>query len=509
MLALLVTAVLVTVMSVSLVGLMNTDRTHASIQYAVSRSFYIAQTGLAEAKAHVLAAPDPATDTTPAAGVTVPYGGGQFTYWVDAGPATGCGAGFKTLEALGLVESLGRTIPTRVRACALPGVPFLTALFGVSRVEFQGASRTYLAPYDVGTPGGGGNLSSFTEINFSDQSVRVNALSEETSNTVTLRDGTFLDYTLFGLPTRPSYDPTPTTDPTPWILSTFGDLITAQPARGPIPNRCGTQYACVTVGNRITDVRGVGDLREANYMQHIYVRSIRQEVLPPVALDPTLFQAQAAQNTANAALNRSVGLANAALDRSVGLSEKADSFYTVMQFYLIVLYLASHPEQSLQGTIYIDGSFEFFQSVSLGGPSGNVTLAVGGDLIIDPKLTVANMHDLSTVAGRRTPAIVVLGARSPADLSTQKCGQRLNWSGRFVMCEGSTLAVDGLVYTQDGMAVEPGAVVDQVGAMYHNSRGTGTPSFTIRDATVVLRFSPLALSAFGKGAALLSWQQLH
>ncbi len=499
MLALLVAAILVTVISVSLVGLMNTDMSHASIQYAVARSFYIAQAGLEEAKVHVFAAADPVADATPAAGVTEPYGGGQFTYWVDAGPAAGCGDGLKTLEALGQAKSFGGVIPTRVRACAVPGVPFLTALFGVSRVEFQGASRTYLAPYDVGSPGGGGNVGSFTEVNFSDQSVRVNALSEETNDTVTLRDNTFLDYMLFGFPTRPSFNPTPTTDPTPWILSTFGDLIKAQSAAGPIPNRCGTPYACATVGNRMTDVQGVGDLREAAYMQHVYVKSFREEVLPPLALDLARFQARAGQNTANAALNR-----------GAGLSGKVDSFYTTMQFFRIVFYLASHPEQSLQGTVYIDGSFEFFQSVSLGGTSGNVTLAVGGDLIIGENVAVANRHDLSTVAGRRTPAIVVLGARNPADISTETCGRRrVNWSGGFVMCEGSTLAVDGLVYTQDGMAVEPGAFVDQVGAMYHNNRGTGNPSFTTRDATVVLRFDPLALSAFGKGAAILSWQQLH
>src|SRR5207302_429671 len=141
MLVLLVATVLVTVISVALVGLMNTDMSHASVQYAVSRSFYIAQAGLGEAMANVFAASDPVGEATPEAGVTAPYGGGQFTYWVDAGPAAGCGAGLKTLEALGRVGSLGRMIPTRVRACAVPGAPFLAALFGESRVEFQGASR--------------------------------------------------------------------------------------------------------------------------------------------------------------------------------------------------------------------------------------------------------------------------------------------------------------------------------------------------------------------------------
>lgn len=192
---------------------MYADMTHASIQYAVTRSFYIAQAGLAQAKARVSGAADPSAYTTPEGGVTVPFGGGQFTYWVDAGPATGCGPGFKTLEALGQVAYRGRTFPRRVRACAAPGTPLLAALFGVSRVQFQGAnSRTYLAPHESGTPGGGGSVGSFTEINFSDNDVRVNALSEVSSETLTLRDGTFFDYALFGFSKRPDYTPNPTAD---------------------------------------------------------------------------------------------------------------------------------------------------------------------------------------------------------------------------------------------------------------------------------------------------------
>lgn len=157
MVAILSTLLIVTMVSVALIGIMNTDLTHSTIQYAVSRSYYVAQAGLEEVKAQLWAAPDPAAYTTPAAGVTVPYGSGRFTYWVDSGPATGCSDGLKTLDALGQVEQLGRTFSTRVRACGAPGTPFLAALFGVSRIQFQGAeSRMYLAPYLVGTPGGGG-----------------------------------------------------------------------------------------------------------------------------------------------------------------------------------------------------------------------------------------------------------------------------------------------------------------------------------------------------------------
>jgi hypothetical protein len=500
MLALLVAAVLVTVIGVSLVSLMNTDMSHAFVQYAVSRSFYIAQAGLQEATAHVFAAADPAIDATPAEGVTAPYGGGHFTYWVDAGPATGCEAGLKTLEALGETAALGRKITARVQACAAPGVPFLSALFGVAPVEFQGASQTYLAPYEAGTPGGGGNLGSFTEINFAGNDVRLNAVSEDETRTVTLRDGTFSDYALFGFPTRPDYNPTPTDDPDPWILGVYGDLIKAQPPAGPVPNPCGTPYACVTVGNNITDVPGVADLREARDLQHVYVRRIRKETVPPLALDPTVFQAQAEQNTANAALNEHAGFRG-----------KSDSHYQLGQLYAILyIYLPHHPSEHLQGTIYVDGSFVVSQDMDLGGPSGNVTLAVGDDLILLSSHTLTNTHDLTTVSGRRTPGILVFGSPTVHQFRTQVCGgPYVNGSGRLVMCPGSRLVVDGLVYTQDGMTIAPQASVDQVGAMYHNTRGTSSPSFSTQDARVVLRFDPLALSAFGKGAAILSWQQVH
>ncbi len=516
MIALLATALIVTVISIALVGLIRTDLTHASIQFAVARSFYLAQAGLAEAMAQASAAADPAAYTTPDQGVTVPYGSGRFTYWVDAGPADGCGPGLKTLEALGEAGFLGRTIGSRVRACAVGGTPFLAALFGVDRVQFQGAaSRVYLAPYQVGTPGGGGSLGSFTEINFADTDTRVNALSEATTDFLRLRDGTFVDYELFGFPTRPDYNPDPEADPAPWISSVFGDIIKAKPAAGLIPNRCGTSHACVTVGDIITDVPSESALREANDLRHVYVRGIREETLPRLALDPETFRAQAAQNSANAELNRLVGLQS-----KIDSTYKTDSVYTRMEFYRIASYLSRHPDKPLQGTVYVDGTFEFLGSMNLGGVSGNVTLAVGGDLIIDAKVAVTIRHDLSTASGRRIPGIVVFGAPQIAGTEAgvtvmgaplPECDghQWVNGAGRLVLCAGSTLTVDGLIYTQDGMAIEPGALVDQVGAMYHDNRGTPNPSFTSQDATVVLRFDPLALSTFGTGIGTLSWQQLR
>ncbi len=498
MIAVLAAVLIVTIVSIALIGLMNSDLTHASIQHAVARSFYIAQAGLEEAKIQVSAAADPAAYTTPATGVTVPYGGGRFTYWVDAGPAGGCGPELKTLETVGEVGFLGRTLRTRVQACGVPGTPFLAALFGVSRVQFQGAaSRVYLAPYRAGTPGGGGSLGSFTEITFADQDIRLNALSEDTVETVTLRDGKFFDFELYGFPERPSYNSNPANDAAPWVLSAFGDLIKARSSIGPFPTPCGTPSACLTVGNGMSDIQRVADLRGAHYARHVYVNGIREETLPPLALTSQTFLAQAAKNTANAELNQ-----------VVGLRAKADSIYDRTQFYRLMFYLAAHPDQTLRGPVYVQGTIELLRSWNLGGNSGNVALAVEGDLIIDRGVTLVNRHDLSTAAGRRLPGIVVFGAPGPLRLPTQVCGgQHVSGSGRLVACEESGLVVDGLIYTQDGMAITPRAQVDQIGAMYHDSRGTSNPSFALQDATLILRFDPQALSVFGQGMTVLSWQQ--
>jgi hypothetical protein len=60
-----------------------------------------------------------------------------------------------------------------------------------------------------------------------------------------------------------------------------------------------------------------------------------------------------------------------------------------------------------------------------------------------------------------------------------------------------------------GWRFESQASLDQVGAMYHNNRGTSNPNFPTQDASVVVRFDPLALGVFGTGISILSWQQLH
>ena len=510
MIAVLATIMIVTTIGFALVGVMDTDVLHASIQNAVARSFYLAQAGLEEAKGEIAAAVDPRAYTTPARGVTRPYGGGRFTYWVDAGPATGCGAGFKTLEALAEVPFLKRAIPARVRACAIAGTPMAIALFGVSRIELGGsATRIYLAGYGTDTPGGGGSLGSFTETHFADTGVHLNALSEEAMQMVRLRDaGSVPDYALFGFPARPAYDPDPAADGSPWILGVFGDLVKARPETGTLLNACGTVAACVSARDSHADLESVATLRgtvesmarDAAGMRHVYMRRMREQQLPQLALDRAPFLESAKRNAANVMVNK-----------HAGFPDKTDSVYSNLDFYQLVGYLSTHRGEGLQGTVYVAGIVQVVRDLDLGGPNGDVTLAIAGDLILGEDVSLTNRHDLTTAAGRATPGVVVLGLPTPAGRLTTVCGgQTIRGSGRLVLCGGSLqrLITDGLLYTADGMTIGPGAAVDQIGAMYHNNRGTPNSSFTVEDATVVLRFDPLALSAFGRGLTILSWQQL-
>lgn len=511
MIIVLAVTVILTAIGASLVGLMHTDITHAGIQHALASSFFVAQAGLAQAFSAVASASDPVAYAGDSGGPQAYAQGGRYTWWVDVGPAAGspCGAGFKTLEALGEVSYLGRWINSRVRACGVPGTPVLTAIFGVSLVEAQGAtSRTYVAPYPAGAPGAprGGAIGSFTELNFADAGLRLNAVSETGPESVTLRDGTFFDYQLFGFSSRPTYESNPNVEAMPWITGAFGDIVKAQPTSGPRPNDCGTPYACVTVQNSNTDVPSVAALRTTENLRHLYMAGMTYQVLPEPTLDPATAQAQAAANTRNAALNARAGVT------------VTGSAYTPSQFNQLVTYVASGcPGLSppsvceLRGMVYVDGTYQFTRSVTLSGPGGDLTLAVAGDLILDTNVSVTIRHDLSTVTGRRTPGLEVFGVAVPARRATNVCsGEQANGSGRIILCGGNNqrLTVDGLVYTADGMSVGSQATVDVIGAMYHANRGTGNPSYTNQNATVVVRFDPLALSTFGQGITRTSWQQL-
>ncbi|MGQ0549619.1 MAG: hypothetical protein ACT4PY_08140, partial [Armatimonadota bacterium] len=430
LIAVLVVAVVLTVIGMSLVGLMHTDITHASIQHAKTASFAIAQAGLTEAQAAIAVAPDPLTHTTASGGVTGSYGSnGQFTYWIDAGPAAGapCGPGLKTLEASGEVAYLGRQIPSRVRACGIPGAPVLTSVFGVSAVELLGATaRTYIAPYPAGAPGSprGGTLGSFTEINFGDVGLRLNALSETAVETVALRDGSFSDYQLFGFSSRPTYQADPTIESMPWVTLAFGDIVKARPTTGPLSNRCGTSFACVTALIGVTDVPTVAGLRYGENIRHAYMHRMTQQVLPRLSLDPTSYR------------NLALGSAdNSTINASAGLAAKTNSVYTPAEFGQLVNYLATNcPPSCLRGPVFVDGDYNMSRSVNLGGDTGTVTLAVRGDLILSCSASLIIRHDLTTIAGRQTPGILVFGRETIAANSTNTCGQATNGSGRLIVC---------------------------------------------------------------------------
>lgn len=230
------------------------------------------------------------------------------------------------------------------------------------------------------------------------------------------------------------------------------------------------------------------------------MRGMRTAVLPLLGLDPAGYKALAAGNTANATINH-----------QAGLPATIASVYTPLEFYAIVGYLGAHTAERLRGTIYVTGTVQLVQDLDLGGTAGDVTLAVAGDLILAEDVQLTNRHDTTTSAGRQTPGILVFGFAVPTARSTIIChGQAVNGSGRLVLCGGPRQALtgDGLIYTADGMAIERGASLEQVGAMYHGNRGTPNPGVIIENATVVVRFDPLALTVFRKGLSILSWQQL-
>ncbi|MDR7518762.1 MAG: hypothetical protein QN131_12090 [Armatimonadota bacterium] len=547
MIVVLAITVVLTAVGIALVGLMHTDITHASIQHALTRSFHNAQAGLAEARAAVFAAADPFSYTNPSgsAGERVePYGqGGQFTWWVDTGPATvdPCPSGLKTLEALGEAHYLGRWISSRVRACGVPGTPFLMAMFGVELVQAQGAtSRTFIAPFPCwnpfptpcNTPGEptGGHMGSFREINFADTGLRLNAVSEQNTEFVTLREGTFEDFRLYGWTARPSYN---ANDPLPANLYAFGDIIKAQPTTGPISS-CNppSPYACVTVQNRGIDVQSICELRassptacagaaDAWNVGHVYMNRMTQQVLPqlcsgPLSVtlcDPQAHLSAASGNSLNDEINRASG------------AGVVGSIYTPTQFDQVVNYVASGcPGLSagspcyLRGTVFLSDTYRFSRDVNLGGSAGNVTLVVRGDLVLNTGVSVSNRHDLSTLSGRQTPGILVFGKAVPDQRASNVCaGEQANGSGRLILCGGNTqrLITDGLMFTMDGMAVGAQGTVDQIGAMYHckrticaNQSSPEAGSYTNQNATVVVRFDPLSLRAIGRGIAITSWYQL-
>ena len=512
----LVVVLVVSAIGLGLVGVMNTDITHATIQGTVSRSFYVAQAGLQEAVVRLKADPNYRTPGYPAAVPPEDFAGGQFWIWVEDHAED-----VVQITSRGRATTAGRTVTAEVRTTALVGPPVAFGLFGVSTVEAQGAnSRTYLAPWQTSGPGvpRGPNMGSFQEINFQDSGSRLNAVSETAVETLTLRDGTFNDWELFGFTSRPVYSPDPSVDPTPWILGVFGDIVKAQPERDPWPHSCTplTYYACLTVRSGSTDIATVTQLRVEENVRHVYVNRIRRRILPAVSLASEPLLQEARNNTANAEVNRAAGIT----------TTPDDAVYTAEEFHCLQAYLSSTGRQ-LGGTIYVNGDVQIGGSVraTCGGRTRNLslgnqltisdgTLAVEGNLVMDQNASLTILHDIFGTNFGTVPADPgrAAAARKKVALAAFPRGSS---TGRFVMRGGSQskFTADGLVYTSDGMEVGPQALVDLIGAMYHNTARHTRPSFLNNNGTTVIRYDPLAasrlVSASGIGVTILSWQQLR
>ncbi len=507
----LVVVLVVSAIGIGLVGVMNTDITHATIQGAVSRSYFVTQAGLEDAVVQLKANALFRTAPYPAAVGAQNFGGGQFWVWVED-----YAEDMVQITSRGRATTAGRTVTSEVRAIALVGPPITFGLFGVSTVGAQGAnSRTYLAPWQTAGPGvpRGPNMGSFLDINFQDNGTRLNAISETSPDTVTLRDGTFDDWELYGFTSRPVYATDPSVDPTPWILAAFGDIVKAQPDTGGWAHSCSplTYYACLTVQNGSLDVSTITSLRLTENVRHVYMNRIRRRILPVTSLAsaPILQEAQA--NNGNLVVNQAAGITNT----------PNDSIYAADEFHCLLEYLNNNPGQVIRGTIYVIGSAQIGGNINVacgGGQRRNRaleddlnildgTLAVEGDLTLSQNASLTIRHDILN-----PNPVVAAAAREKIALALFPRG---NSTGRFTMNGGSQskFTADGLVYTSDGMEVGPQSLVDLIGAMYHNTANNLRASFINNNGTTVIRYDPLAGTRLGSaseiGVKILSWQQLR
>lgn len=483
----LVVVVIISAIGFGLVGVMNTDITHATIQGAVSRSFFITQAGVQEAVVRLKANPLYRTVAYPGSVSPIAFGSGEFWMWVeDYAEDT------VQITIRGRGVSAGRAASSGVRVIALVGPPITFGLFGVSTVGAQGATaRTYLAPWLPTGPGEprGPNAGSFLDVNFQDTGIRLNAVSETSPTTLILRDGTFNDWELYGFASRPAYDPNAAE---PWILAAFGDIVKAQPDTGAVLHPCDppSWYACLTKQSSPIDIQTIYQLRGVEDMKHAYMSRVRKRILPRAFLPSAPLLAEATANTVNAAVNAAAGIPH------------ANAVYSAAEFAALLTYLQTNPGP-VSGTVYVQGDLTIANNFTL--QAG--TLAVEGNLTLATNRTLNILHDILNpdpdvaAAARQKVAVAVF----PGGAST----------GRFIMqADGSRLEADGLVYTSDGMEVNPNAFVDLVGAMYHGSADGSIPSFRNKNATVVIRFSPLATTPLRAnsgaiGVKILSWQQMR
>ena len=114
----LVVVVIISAIGFGLVGVMNTDITHATIQGAVSRSFFITQAGVQEAVVRLKANPLYRTVAYPGSVSPIAFGSGEFWMWVeDYAEDT------VQITIRGRGVSAGRAASSGVRVIALVGPP--------------------------------------------------------------------------------------------------------------------------------------------------------------------------------------------------------------------------------------------------------------------------------------------------------------------------------------------------------------------------------------------------
>ncbi|MGH2452314.1 MAG: hypothetical protein ACRDF5_00905, partial [bacterium] len=137
------------------------------------------------------------------------------------------------------------------------------------------------------------------------------------------------------------------------------------------------------------------------------------------------------------------------------------------------------------------------------------TLAIEGNLTMDNNSTLTIQHDIYNAN-----PVIADAARQMIALALFPGAGPNSW-GRLIMQGGSQqkLVVDGLLYTSDGIDIGPQAMVDLIGAMYHNTTNNTRPSFESTNATTVIRYDSLAGSRLASAPAIavtiLSWQQLR
>jgi len=238
---------------------------------------------------------------------------------------------------------------------------------------------------------------------------------------------------------------------------------------------------------------------------------VRKRMLPVAPLDPAPIEADAAANTANSAVNAAAGIGH------------ANAVYTADEFHCLLAYVEAKPGTVVSGTLYVTGDVQLGGNLRIGCNGGKVqpttledqfvltdgTLAVEGNLTMENNSTLTIQHDIYD-----TDPAIADPARKKIALALFPGAGANSW-GRLIMQGGSQqkLVADGLIYTSDGLDIGAQALVDIIGAMYHNTTNNTRPSFESNNATTVIRYDPLAGSRLASAPAIavtiLSWQQLR